>query len=558
LTLPRFDGLTVDQKNALFNDGVNTFLEFPGHIKARGFRAAMKMIAKLWRSHKSNLVNRYMAKDLEPFSKYPYIKREDWEAFVALKSSEAFQTESSAKKLLRAKHKQPHILGTGGYMGKRPIWQAENDKLANEGRENPWLQFPGRSQSYLRARGKLSDSGEITFTSGEIEAVAEKVKEKAAQSFKGSFTGVREHDELSSALGNPEHPGCVRGVSSSQGWKLGFPEHIGMYKKRKRSGDIDVEALTQSITETVYQGIVQRFAAQGVVIPSDPAGDSPIARGKSSQASREVEQPVFSPSMEPDTIDLLDGPTPCSLVIRPGGYQIEVAKGQVHPEVQVLHTVPIRPGYAVVFVDFVHANAVDTDLPVPPNDEIQKLGQARLQRIQWNRGAILVQATEPSRSDPPRPSSAPSSLPQPQPRDEPAASPLPAPPPPARQPEGSPEKKSKQGSKKQLPQKSKSKGKEPVVEKRDIGAAWTRANPKFQPGKPLMMADPLRRAGQPCVELHNYYLQGCRAKKSSIVLQYQNRHFLNGDGYFLVGFNDLYDLFNLDGMDVGLLRCWTL
>jgi hypothetical protein len=78
LTLPKFNGLTVDQKNALFNDGVNTFLEFPENIRARAFRAAMKMIAKLWRSHKSNLVNRYMAKELEPFSKYPYIKREDW------------------------------------------------------------------------------------------------------------------------------------------------------------------------------------------------------------------------------------------------------------------------------------------------------------------------------------------------------------------------------------------------------------------------------------------------------------------------------------------------
>ena len=25
-----------------------------------------------------------------------------------------------------------------------------------------------------------------------------------------------------------------------------------------------------------------------------------------------------------------------------------------------------------------------------------------------------------------------------------------------------------------------------------------------------------------------------------------------------VGFIDLYDLFNLDSLDVGLLRCWTL
>jgi hypothetical protein len=143
LTLPKFDDLTVDQKNALFNDGVNTFLEFPENMKAKACRAAMKMIAKLWRSHKSKLVNEYMAKELEPFSKYPYIKREDWEAFVALKSSEMFQMESSAKKQLRAKNKQNHNMGTGEYMEKRDKWQAEDAKLANEGCENPWLQFPG-------------------------------------------------------------------------------------------------------------------------------------------------------------------------------------------------------------------------------------------------------------------------------------------------------------------------------------------------------------------------------------------------------------------------------
>ena len=122
LTLPKFNDLTMDQNNTLFNDGVNTFLEFPENMKAKAYRAAMKMIAKLWRNHKSKLVNEYMAKELEPFSKYPYIKREDWEAFMVLKSSETFQMESSAKKQLRAKNKQNHNLGTCRYVGKRDKW----------------------------------------------------------------------------------------------------------------------------------------------------------------------------------------------------------------------------------------------------------------------------------------------------------------------------------------------------------------------------------------------------------------------------------------------------
>ena len=69
-------------------------------------------------------MNEYMAKELEPFNKYPYIKREAWEAFVVLKSSETFQNESSAKKQLRAKNKQNHNLGTGGYVNGRRRMQS--------------------------------------------------------------------------------------------------------------------------------------------------------------------------------------------------------------------------------------------------------------------------------------------------------------------------------------------------------------------------------------------------------------------------------------------------
>ena len=102
-----------------------------------------------------------------------------------------FQMESSAKKQFQAKNKQNHNLGTGRYVGKKDKWQVEDPKLANKGRANPWLQFPGRSQSYLRARGTLSDRGEITFKSSETEIVTQKVKEIATYSFEGSFTGSR-------------------------------------------------------------------------------------------------------------------------------------------------------------------------------------------------------------------------------------------------------------------------------------------------------------------------------------------------------------------------------
>ena len=49
--------------------------------------------------------------------------------------------------------------------------------------------------------------------------------------------------------------------------------------------------------------------------------------------------------------------------------------------------------------------------------------------------------------------------------------------------------------------------------------------------------------------------KGC---DTGITVRYTDEHFFNGSGHFVVGFNDLYDLFNLVALDASLLRCWTL
>jgi hypothetical protein len=57
----------------------------------------------------------------------------------------------------------------------------------------------------------------------------------AAKQSQGSFKPQRERDILTAGLGNPEHPGHVRGISSKEGWKEGLgPQWEGLYKKRDR------------------------------------------------------------------------------------------------------------------------------------------------------------------------------------------------------------------------------------------------------------------------------------------------------------------------------------
>jgi hypothetical protein len=87
--------------------------------------------------------------------------------------------------------------------------------------------------------------------------------------------------------------------------------------------------------------------------------------------------------------------------------------------------------------------------------------------------------------------------------------------------------------------------------------AMTQANPKFAMGRPILTVDALKLGGKSCVELHNYYINNFN-KGQDIIVSYKEQHFLVGDDIFVISWSDLYDLFNIDALDVSLMCCFTL
>ena len=73
----------------------------------------------------------------------------------------------------------------------------------------------------------------------------------------GTFVPDRENDELTMALGNPEHPGRTRGTPGSVPWKVGFPD-AGGYKTQERRKKVEHSQL-QALHERV-QGLEEREA----------------------------------------------------------------------------------------------------------------------------------------------------------------------------------------------------------------------------------------------------------------------------------------------------------
>ncbi|KAG2577187.1 hypothetical protein PVAP13_6NG288712 [Panicum virgatum] len=503
------EDLTLETRRDLFTI-LEEKIEYSANLSTtarnKAIKSAMKEIALLQRRFKTHLRADFVRQDELPFEKHPFLKPEDWEQFVETTRSPLFKHVSQEMKEKRAKHNKPHKMGK----------KLEDEKLAAEGKENPWEQYLGRSRPYLRARSgsTTSASGDITLTSPLVVDVADKVKRIAAQDSDGSFTGVRENDVLTEALENPEHRGRVRGVSSSLGWGKGFgPECAEMYrKKKKRRSDVD----KKEIVGEAINRVMELLRVAGVPIP-DGLCLTQSVQNRSSDNTTEEDVPINKGQNDgppqPDTIDLLTEPTKCSL-LDGSECDMELALGTVYPNQQTCHTVPVQNGYAVVQPTYVWPNARHIKLPIPVEDEITTLADSLLQCIQRPRRRILI----PPRS-----------------RDPNSAAPSAA--------------------------KAASAGPHSEHEPKnmEVGAVWTMANPKYKPGEPMLSEKALKSAGPSCQALHAYIIKQSGNGAIDILAKVAASYFHTEDDLKLaVGFNDLYDLYNLDSLDMSLLRCWTL
>ena len=87
---------------------------------------------------------------------------------------------------------------------------------------------------------------------------------------------------------------------------------------------------------------------------------------------------------------------------------------------------------------------------------------------------------------------------------------------------------------------------------------WTFAHSKFEMGKPMLSELDLANAGVNTKRLHKHYMTHANGDDASIMGHYKAKDLHSGPGYFSVSWSDLYDVFNLDALDISLIRCLTL
>jgi hypothetical protein len=171
---------------------------------------AFKIMGQCFRCRRLDLNMKYIQKGLTPFHEFGNITPSQWEELMAEKTSpEALAL--SARNSQQAKNNQHHPrLGPSGYAGKQELFR-KMDEQAEASGNTKVKKLKSRLRNWIYARSVDSSSSSLKFAKPETEEIVSRIMKYAEDKEKGTFTPSRERDELSLALGNPEHTGRTRG-----------------------------------------------------------------------------------------------------------------------------------------------------------------------------------------------------------------------------------------------------------------------------------------------------------------------------------------------------------
>ena len=84
---------------------------------------------------------------------FPSIKHADLNLFIELEKHPSKVNMRQWGKKMREKNLGDHNLGSGGYLGKQPIWDKQDKVYIEQKKENPYEKFKDpRARRYIRSR----------------------------------------------------------------------------------------------------------------------------------------------------------------------------------------------------------------------------------------------------------------------------------------------------------------------------------------------------------------------------------------------------------------------
>jgi hypothetical protein len=179
-------------------------------------------MGKLFRKWKSELNTNYVKKGLVP-KHMGKITEVQWKEFVQQKTDPKALAISNEYAEISKKNIYPHHMGSKGYVAKILEWKKKIEEVVSAGNHNPVEDIEERTVNWLLTRLELTQDDKLIHKKKGVVVVQEKAVQLTEKKRLGVFKSDRENDIFSGALGNAEHTGCIRGITSQIPWKAGFP-----------------------------------------------------------------------------------------------------------------------------------------------------------------------------------------------------------------------------------------------------------------------------------------------------------------------------------------------
>ncbi|XP_058753581.1 uncharacterized protein LOC131626757 [Vicia villosa] len=323
-----------------------------------------------WRAFKNTLTSRYIHGDLSdesPLEVYNFLNEEIWQAFVQMRLDPSFQEKRKKAQMVSAHNKHPHRLSRGGYelLQEKMIQEKLKEKQESLGDSvvappSP----PARHEQWKRARQKPSGD----YITEDTRIVAEKIDSLVEKTSQGAFVPQGRKDILVEALGQPEHPGRVRGV----GRGVGILQYFGPHSRNASTPPVisskQIEAIKMELTQQIKEELMQDLTSMGFSknFPTCPPNTVVPGSPKNSHST------VLS-IPEEDEI-----PEQCELYV--DNLIHAVAYGTVYKLGPTIHKQLLEKDSVRVVVNEV----LDANAQVPiPTDEVETVGHALNNFIQW-------------------------------------------------------------------------------------------------------------------------------------------------------------------------------
>ena len=326
----------VETKNELW-EHIKAHYIFPEDRLEDAKIATLKTIGKALRTFRTKLNTQYLQKEESPLNDYGFITSNEWEEFKLQHSSEIAKQKSLKFKELNKRNKFPHTLGPGGYKVKEEEWSKKEEEDRAAGRPEMFSFADQRTKRWLLGRAKKDPLGQYVISDSQTSDICNRVKELAELEKAGKFKPQGCNDQLTAALGNEEHRGRTRGVSSIAPWKNTF---------KKQATDKNRQALTNAPEgrEEWERHFYEFIRENPHIIPNSAAAVVvPEAR---------IDVPSSVGSVqEKYAVQCIKEDTPCSLHVPVGrkGLSQEAARGIAMPG-RIFHNKPIPPDYSKVQV----------------------------------------------------------------------------------------------------------------------------------------------------------------------------------------------------------------